>query len=513
MQSTTEAVHVEVSTQAAHFPRPRIAWFLFTALAVLALAAGIACYLHEHHHGAIVTGMRTPGYGGASWGLYIVFVVFFIGVSFAGITVAAMARLFSIEVLAPVTRIAELMTLVALLAGAACVVADLGRPLDGLLKLPRYANPSSPFFGTFTLVMAGYLFSSLVYFFLAGRNDAARLAEPARGPLRLFYKGWASGYRDLPVQRERHHRVSFWLALGILPLLITAHSTLGFVFGIQSGRPGWFSALQAPAFVVLAGVSGIGMLILVTLGFRWLFRLQVPDATVRWLGNFMWILAFVYLYFMIVEELTATYAAPAAERRIAHEIVGGTFAPLFWTTAGGLFLAFFIPFVLFVTKRTSMGWVALAGLLANVGAVGKRLLIVVPSQTHGALMPIETGTYTPTWVEIGVVLGLFGFIFLAMLVFGRVFPLVPSGHGHGHGTPLPDEFWRRALTALVVLAALGLVVIGLSDAFRVFSHGEYDPRIPFAPVIFASGVMLLVSSAAVYELLPDKHRIDPNQPH
>ncbi len=49
--------------------------------------------------------------------------------------------------------------------------------------------------------------------------------------------------------------------MSIVPLLVTAHSTLGFVFGLQIGRPGWHSALQAPAFVLLAGVSGVGLLL------------------------------------------------------------------------------------------------------------------------------------------------------------------------------------------------------------------------------------------------------------
>ena len=59
----------------------------------------------------------------------------------------------------------------------------------------------------------------------------------------------------------------------------------------------------------------------------------------------MWVLALVYLYFMAVEELTATYAAPEADRHVAHEVVGGRFAPIFWSTAGSLFLTFLLPFL------------------------------------------------------------------------------------------------------------------------------------------------------------------------
>lgn len=493
----------------SEIPEPRRTWWALAGISAVALACGAFSYYNEEHFGTIVTGMRSPGYGGASWGLYIVFVVFFIGVSFAGITVAALARLFQIEVLKPITRLAELLTLVALIAGAFCVLADLGRPLVGLQNLPRFANPSSPFFGTFTLVVSGYMFSSLVYFFLAGRADAAAAAQHSKGPLRWFHIAWASGFRDEPAHRSRHHRVSFWLSLGILPMLVTAHSTLGFVFGIQGGRPGWFGALQAPAFVMLAGVSGTGMLILLTLAFRWLYRLhdRIPDASIRWLGNFLWVLALVYLYFTIVEELTATYAAPEADRHIAHEIVGGQFAPLFWITIACLFATFLIPFVLYVRDKTNVGWVAVAALSANVAAVCKRFLIVIPSQTHGALVRLESGHYTPTWVEIGVVLGLIGLVFTALLVFGRIFPLVPGSHGHTERVTPKAEALRRISSVATALTAVGLIVFGLMDAFRLWSAGEVDNRVPFSPVIFLSGVMLLFISAVVFELVPERKKI------
>jgi molybdopterin-containing oxidoreductase family membrane subunit len=471
------------------------------ALAVALVAFGVFCFARQTDRGFIVTALRVPGQGGAAWGLYVAFDVFFVGVSFAGITVASIARLFGIATLRPVTRLAELLTISALCAGACVIVSDLGRPLEGLLNLPRHANPRSPFYGTFTLVVAGYLFSSLVYFFLAGRADAAELAETGPPRLRPFYRLWASGYRGTPAERERHERVSFWLSLAILPLLVTAHSTLGFIFGVQSGRPGWYSELQAPAFVILAGVSGTGILILAALGLRRLFHLELPDDTIRWLGNFLWILTGVYLYFMIVEELTATYAAPGTDRRLAHAVVGGAFAPLFWTAVAGFLLAFVLPFLLYVRGRTSMRVVAVAAAAANVGAVLKRFLLVVPSQTHGSLLPIgKARSYTPTWIEAGIVLGLCALVALVLLVFGSLFPLVPTHGRHAGESPPERGHGRVVITALVALVAVAMIGVGLADSFRLFSRGEHDPMLPFSPVLFAGGVMLLFTSAVVYEV-------------
>jgi Ni/Fe-hydrogenase subunit HybB-like protein len=487
-------------------------WYGLVLVSIAAVAFGVYCYSRQLVHGDIVTGLRNPGHGGAAWGFYIVFYVYFVGISFAGITVASLARLFHIDALKPVTRLAELLTIVALIVGAMMVLADLGRPLDGLLKLPAMARPSSPFYGTFTLVVSGYLFSSLIFFVLAGRYDASMMARTGPRLLRPIYRMWASGFRNDDLAHTRHWRSSFVLALTIMPLLIVAHSTLGFIFGIQAGRPGWFSALQAPAFVILAAVSGTGALIVLAASARRIFRLEdrIPVSAIRWLGNFLWVLALVYLYFMVVEELTSTYAAPGADRRIAHEVVSGTFATSFWITVGCLLLAFVIPFVMYLRGTTSIAWLVAAGLLANAAAVLKRLLIVVPSQTHGGLLSLREGVYVPSWVEVGVVLGATGLLGLVLLIFGRVFPLAPTPVDPARrAAPIPREPLRTTATLGCALVASALIVLGLSDSFRLWSHGELDPRVPFSPAIFATGVILLFSSAFVYETFPARRRTPP----
>ena len=412
-----------MSTNVSHLGRAGTGWLILVALFLTLLGFGVSGYLVQHQHGEIATGLRTIGQGGVAWGLYIIFVIYFIGISFAGISTAVLVRIFNLEALRPLTRIAELLTLVTLPMGALCVLADLGRPLHGMMLLPRYARPFSPFFGTFTLVVSGYLFASLVYFYLAGRADAAHCAEHGPRWLRPFYVLWASGWRNTPAERARHHKVEFWLGLFVLPLLVIAHSTLGFVFGIQGGRPGWYGSLQAPAFVVLAGASGIGMLIVVAAAVRRSFGLhkEIPEKSFGVLGTFLWVLSLVYLYFMVVEELTANYAAGHAESHTAHAIVAGRYAPLFWTAIAGLVIPTAIGFLQFATRRVHVGWLVVAGVLVNISAVLKRFLLVVPSQTEGMLLSYSRGTYIPTWVELRVVLGLFALASLMYLVFVESF--------------------------------------------------------------------------------------------
>ncbi|MFN3285917.1 MAG: NrfD/PsrC family molybdoenzyme membrane anchor subunit [bacterium] len=472
-------------------------FWLFVLVLLAIVGWGIYAYSRQFVEGLVVTGLRDIGtMGGAAWGLYIAFDIYFVGVSFAGITMAALIRLLHLEELKPVSRMAELLTIVALILAAFSVLPDLGQPVRGMVNLLRYARPQSPFFGTFTLVVSGYLFASLVYFYLDGRRDAALLAR-IPGPLQGFYRLWAAGYRDTPAERERHHRTAFWLAIAIVPLLVTAHSTLGFVFGIQSGRPGWFSTLQAPAFVVMAGVSGIGLLLVIAAVLRHVLgeRERLHEGIFRWLGGLLALLVVVYLYFTVAELLTTTYTGHEAEVRLTLALLTGPYAWLFWVSMAALVLglvSLLLPHVpsvvpvrvpsfqpaftraaglaaagaglLLMIHRHAprlvpvagaggpepewVGWVlagmavvfvlswfplfarsvvaagVAGGLLVNVAAVGKRLLIVVPSQTHGTLLPYGTGSYTPTWVEYSVVAGLFALGTLLYTLFVKVFPIM-----------------------------------------------------------------------------------------
>jgi Ni/Fe-hydrogenase subunit HybB-like protein len=485
-------------------------WYALVALAIGLIALGAYAYSVQFRNGYIVTNLRDPGRGGAAWGLYIAMDVYFVGVSFAGITVASIARLFKLHVLEPVSRLAELLTIAALLAGACVVIADLGRPGHGLLGLPALARPQSPFFGTFTLVVAGYLFSSVVAFFLTGRRDAATMVRVGPRALRWLYRAWASGYRFTTEEHARHGRTTFWLSITILPLLVCAHSTLGLIFGIQAGRPGWYSALQAPGFLVLAGASGTGMLILAAVILRRMLglRAQIPDAAIQWLGGLLWVLALVYLYFTVIEELTATYAGPRLDRHVAHAVVTGSYSTSFWIYIGTMFLGFAIPFLQYLRNRPSVTGIAIAGVLVNVGAVLKRLLIVVPSQTDGAYLALEQGIYSPSWIEWSIMAGAAGIVLLIILVFARIFPLA---HGHQdeltRRTPIPRDPIRALVSLVWAVVAIVLIVVGLTDSFRLWNApDELDPRFPYSPLVFAGGVMMLFSTAIVYEVFPARRR-------
>src|SRR3970282_1090690 len=101
-------------------------WYPVVALLLILLGVGIYAYLEELSEGMAATGLRNLGPpGGATGGLYIPFVIYFVGLSYAGISAAALIRLAKLDKLRPIVRMAELLTVICLMLAAMTIVADL----------------------------------------------------------------------------------------------------------------------------------------------------------------------------------------------------------------------------------------------------------------------------------------------------------------------------------------------------------------------------------------------------
>ena len=403
------------------------AWKVFIVVAVTVLGFGLFAYAREVSDGMIVTNMRNTGtMGGATWGLYIVIVEYFIGVSFAGIVVAAITRVFRIGELKPISRIAELLTVGSLMVGLLAVLIDLGHPIRGVINMLLYARPQSAFFGTFTLVAGGVLLSSLAYLYLGGRRDAAIMAQkPSR--LQWFHRLWAAGYTDTEEEKARHRQVMFWLSVGIVPLIVIALSTEGLVFGIQVGRPGWFGSLQGPDFLVLAAASGLANLLVLAAITRKVLgdSERIGTAPFKWLGRFLLGASAVALYFMIVELFTLLYATPENERLLADALLRGSYAWIFWLSLALMVTGLAILVVQAATRKWQIAPLVVASVFISTAALAERYLTVIPSQTHGMLLPYEPGSYFPNWVEFAVVAGLYALGALLIGLFMKAFPILP----------------------------------------------------------------------------------------
>jgi Ni/Fe-hydrogenase subunit HybB-like protein len=149
-----------------------------------------------------------------------------------------------------------------------------------------------------------------------------------------------------------------------------------------------------------------------------------------WFSTALILLLLSYLYLVVVELLTNLYTGSSRERDVMSELLFGDYAWIYWG-AIGCFVAALALLLLRVAVPGLRGaiWpVVVAGTLVNLGAIGKRYLIVVPSQTKGTLLPYDEGSYTPAWTELALVMGLISLGVLAYMLFTRYFPIIEHPH-------------------------------------------------------------------------------------
>ncbi|MEE8364060.1 MAG: NrfD/PsrC family molybdoenzyme membrane anchor subunit [Dehalococcoidia bacterium] len=404
-------------------------WVLVFVVALGVVALGAYGYSRQIIEGEHVTGLRDIGtMGGAPWGLYVAFELSFVGIGFGAMMLIALFRLLGITHLRPLTRMLGVISITTLFIGGWSIIADLGQPLRAILNILRYARPMSPFFGTVTIGLVAAFAVIIVYLYLFSRRDAAILARRATrwsGFLRFV----AAGYQDTEAEQARRRRVSAVLAVALAVIGIGAASTSGFVFGFQQGRPGWFGALQAPGFVVRAAATGTAACIVVAVILRRALRERerLNLRVFAWLSNMMLATTVAYIYFLLVEVLTARYSATAEETRVTDALLTGEFAWIFWLSAALFAVAVLITGYQAAARRYSLALIVFAAVAVIGAGFLKRYLLVVPPLTKGQLMPYVDGSYSPTWVEYAVVAGLIGLGVVVYMLFMKVFPIMEVG--------------------------------------------------------------------------------------
>lgn len=395
-------------------------WYVWVGILVLLVGLGLFAYSVQLRHGLAETGMNDK----VIWGFYITNFVFFIGISHAGTLVSAILRITQAEWRRPITRMAEVITAVALMIGALMILADLGRP-DRIPNLILHGRLGSPLVWDL-ISIATYLTGSIIYLYIPMIPDVARCRDRLRG----VASGWrvklysllALGWNNTPKQRLRLERALNVMMILIIPIAISVHTVVSWVFSMTM-RAGWNSTIFGPYFVVGAIFSGVAAIITVMALFRKIYHFEtyITEKHFRYLGYLLLALALIYAYFTFSEYLTVGYKLEEGEKSLLEALMLGAYAIPFWIFAiGGMV----IPMALLALPWTrTIPWIVTASVLVNIGMWLKRFVIIIPSLGL-PLMPYEWGVYWPTWVEISITIGAFAGFALLFTLFAKLFPII-----------------------------------------------------------------------------------------
>ena len=395
--------------------RPGRAFKIAATILLTITVVSFVAYFLQLRSGMAVTGLNRPVY----WGVYITNFVFFIGISHAGTLISAILRLCNAEWRRPITRAAEVITVMVLFFGVANVLFDLGRP-DRALNVLTESNFTSPLLWDVSSITV-YLLSSTVYLYLPLIPDIAICRE--RFPkMRWFYGPLALGWKGTERQKHILERLISVMAIIVLPVAISVHTVVSWVFSMTI-QPLWHSTIFGPYFVVGAIFSGIAALLIAMAVIRKAYGLQgyMKDVHFDYLGRLLLVMALLWFYFTFAEHLTAFYGGEPAHMAVFEAKVFGAYAGYFWAMVVGCFV---IPMIILVRKKTrTVTGTVIASITITIGMWLERWTIVVPTLVNPR-MDYERGIYGPTWVEWAMLAGCASMFILLYMCFTKLFPII-----------------------------------------------------------------------------------------
>ncbi|RME52780.1 MAG: hydrogenase, partial [Deltaproteobacteria bacterium] len=228
---------------------------------------------------------------------------------------------------------------------------------------------------------------------------------------------------------SRYEMVYLLLAGLSTPLVFSVHTVVSFDFA-TGVIPGWHSTIFPPYFVCGAIFSGFAMVLTLMLVARKVMRLEAY-ITERHLDAMCKVTLFTSLIVgsaYLIELLTAWYSGNPFEQFLFLNRIRGPYA---WAYATMFLCNVIVPQLLWFRKvRTTPLILFPISIAINIGMWFERFVIVVTS-LHRDFLPSSWSYYSPTYVEVGILIGSFGLFFTCFFLFCRFLPVIAIGEVKG----------------------------------------------------------------------------------
>jgi molybdopterin-containing oxidoreductase family membrane subunit len=398
--------------------------------AILAAAAGtfvlVLAITYTVTTGIGVWGNNIP----VAWAFAITNFVWWIGIGHAGTFISAFLLLLEQSWRTSINRLAEAMTLFAVVQAGLFPLLHLGRPwfFYWLVPYPPTMRTWPQFRSSLPWDVAAvttYFTVSLLFWYLGMVPDLALVRDHAPGVARRrIYGVLALGWRGSSAAWSRY-RVAYGLLAGLAtPLVVSVHSVVSTDFAIAN-LPGWHSLLFPPYFVAGALYSGFAMVLTLMLPVRRLYRLEgvITPKHLDVLGKMMLLTGWIVAYAYLTEIFIAWLGGDRYEMWThLHARPFGPFAAAYWTVVVCNAL---VPQALWFRRvRVNAGLLFAITILAQIGMWTERFMLIVTAESQDFL-PSSWGMYWPSIVDWSLLFGTIAFFLLLFLLFLRFLPFVP----------------------------------------------------------------------------------------
>ena len=382
------------------------------------------------------------------WGWDIVLFVFWIGLGHAGTLISAILLLTGKRWRRGIARHAELMTLCAVCTAAIFPLIHVGRAYM-IWQMAPFRVPSGvwPEMASALLwdaaAISSYFLLSVLFWLMGMQGEKA----PAHHTL------WAH---------------SCLLMAGILtPLVITVHSVVGSDFALTLR---WQSVIIPPYFVCGALLSGMAAVQLIALWRRSRIGLIAKLASIT--ATLSGAMGLFYLYELITE-------------------------PRHWGASYALMLLLNVAIPLSLLSIRKLRYnrlvVALISIGILIGMWQERIQIIIERSLH-----LTGGSYSPSPVDVAMLLGSFGFFLALFLLLAPHMPAEQADpRAHLILTP-PTSPRRAALIGGSLTLILGVLWASLTQTADTAGASGSNPQgfLYYIPALFV--LLLLGSGLGVY---------------
>ena len=181
---------------------PGTGWFLLLFTCLFFLAIGASCWFYQMWSGFGESGKSHP----IGWGTYITNFVFWVGIAHSGTLISAVLYLFRAAFRQPIYRLAEAMTVFAVMTAGLFPIIHLGRPWYALWLMPYpnqralWPNFRSPLLWD-VFAVSTYFTISATFFIVGLIPDIAAARDQAKTRFRKILYGVTSlGWRNSHIQ-------------------------------------------------------------------------------------------------------------------------------------------------------------------------------------------------------------------------------------------------------------------------------------------------------------------------
>lgn len=277
-----------------------------------------------------------------TFGALIAIYFYLTGLSAGSFVLSTLAYVFGIEKFKPIGKIGVILAALFLFMAPLALLVHVGQPFKSW-HLFFYLNPTSPItWGSFLLTL--YPINALIYGF-------------------FMFKG--------------NQKMTRLFGMIGIPLAVFVHGYTGFILALGKGRALWNTALMPFLFLVSAMVSGIALMILISIIKDRFFSREkrINRDLVFSLGNLLAAMILIDL-FLVLSDVLVLLVSHAEAQEVARLLLQGKFS-LYFIGVENIMGKIIPVLLLLIPGLRTLRTVTIASILVVVGIFFMRYVVVL----------------------------------------------------------------------------------------------------------------------------------------